>query len=873
MKGQAKPPFLAEKLLKWVAGRAEMEDIHGDLDEVYQDCFAQNGSFRANTFYWLQIFSLIFSYGLRKRKSKAAYSYYYSKNSIAMFNNYFKIALRNFFKHKLFTSLNIAGLALGMTICLLSLSIAVAIYKSDEFNENKDRIYQINTSFHEEANSKTFASTFHATGHHLQETYPFIEEVVKIQSGFNPEINHSGNLMNFRGYFADASFFDVFDFEMLEGDAATALDDPFSIVLTQSVAQTLFKNENSMGRVLETEKGDFTVTGVVKDPKQTHLFFELVGSYNTLVQLNSESHFRDDWISFRNNYVYVLTKEGADDNLLEVALSNTSQKATGYHTNKTVTLEYVALSNVVPRWNISNALGIGWDQPSLLFFLFIGLLVLLPAVFNYTNLSIARALKRAKEIGVRKVVGAEKVQIKAQFIIETVLLTFLALAGSIALFLPMKEEFLDLVYMSSVLDTSMGFSQILVFILFAVFIGVFAGFFPARFFSRLSPINTLKGDLTNGKANVSGFKKGLFVFQFFVSLVFIIGVATIAKQYSYVLNSSHGFESENVLVVPFNGVEKQLVLNEFGNHPDVQKITASSHIPGIVVASMTEATSNDVDSIMVNQVFVGPDFIQNMDMKLEWGSDQNLEYSNKSEELVLVNKQFLRSMAVFNKQKDSLSFSLDDGTRCRIAGILEDINYEPMTEIIDPLIFRHSLEKSNYALLSVSSVNIRKTINELDEIWSGINQQTRFESSFLDDEIEDAYYFLAVQIKFFTYLSILAITISCLGLLGMVSYSTENRTKEIAVRKIMGASDRSLYYLLTRDFVKLILVSAIIAIPFSYIFYDKLFLHFLIRYGLGLGPGEVIISIVFLFLVGFASIYWQTSKVARANPAGNLRYE
>ena len=193
--------------------------------------------------------------------------------------------------------------------------------------------------------------------------------------------------------------------------------------------------------------------------------------------------------------------------------------------------------------------------------------------------------------------------------------------------------------------------------------------------------------------------------------------------------------------------------------------------------------------------------------------------------------------------------------------------------MIQPIVLRQSLEQSHYALLTVNSTNMKRTVAELEGIWSEIDQERHFESSFLNDEIEKAYYFLTVQIKFFSVLSALAITISCLGLLGMVTFSTENRTKEIAIRKIMGASDESLYYLLTKDFIRLIAISGLIAIPFSYVFYDQLFLHFLIRYGTGLGVIEVIGSIGFLFMVGVASIYWQTSKVTKSNPASKLRYE
>ncbi|WP_425391201.1 ABC transporter permease [Ekhidna sp.] len=867
-----RPPALAQKLLKWYAGKADLEDIQGDLDEVYGLTLEESGKVKAGFKYWMQVLSLLFSYGLKKRKTKAAYSPFYHKNSIAMFKNYFKIAFRNFSKHKLFTSLNMLGLALGMSICLLALSISVAIYQSDSWQENKERIFQINTYVGDQENTRTFASTFYAMGKHLEEQYPFVEKSVTIRPDFNPEINHHGNEINFRGYFTEQSFLDVFSFKLIKGDQKTALSSPSSIILTQEVAETLFRDEDPMGKSLETNYGVFTVTGVMENPKQTHLYFQVLGSIENH-PTNATRNVASDWVNFKWNYVYVLLDEAKSEDDLEQALAQSSMQAASFNPEKEIELEYINLEGVVPRWNISQAIGIGWDQPSMLFFLTIGILVLLPAVFNYTNMSIARALKRAKEIGIRKVVGAEKHQIKAQFIIETIILSVIALAGSLALLYPMKREFLGMIIGGGMLDTNPNFAQIITFLIFSILVGLLAGLFPAQYFSRLNPIQTMKGEIKNGKSNVSGFKKGLFVFQFFLSLVFVIGVAAMGRQYTYVLNNNHGFQSENILSIPFEKIDKQIALNELANHPDVKAITTASSLPGVSINGSNHATSNDQDTIQVNEVFIGDNFIENMNMDLKWGESESLKRSNQNEELVLVNQQFIESMKVFNVQKDSLRFTLNDGTKCRIVGILNDFNYETLNELINPLIMRYSIEDSHYALLTVSSSNIKRTIEELESIWQGIDQEISFHASFLDDEIEDAYWFLRVQMKFFAVLSTLAITISCLGLLGMVTYTTENRTKEIAVRKIMGASNYSLYYLLTKDFIKLIMISALIAIPVSYVFYDKVLLYFIIRYGTGLGFLEIFGSILFLFLVGLSSIYWQTSKVTRANPATKLRYE
>ncbi|MEQ9403361.1 MAG: FtsX-like permease family protein [Cyclobacteriaceae bacterium] len=867
------PPLFARKVFEWWSKKADTEDLLGDIDEYFQYNLEEKGKLKAQIIYFKQVISLSFSYALLKRKRSASFSGYYSTNSIAMIKNYFKIALRNFSKHKLFTSINILGLALGMSICLLALSMFVSIYKFDEFHTKKDRIYQVNTHIETTSDRTLFASTFNSVGEYMAEKYPFIEQVVKIKEGFRPEIKHRGNLLNFSGYYADPAFFEVFTFPLISGDPVNALSKPFSVVITKSVAETLYKNENPIGKVLETNYGSFNVTGVIDDLKQTHFYFEVLTSYQTYEQINPSLRLSNDWVNYRNNYVYLLLKPDTKEQALRESLAQVATRASEFNPEQTITLQSNPLPEMTPQWIISNGLGVGWDLPTMLIFMAVGFLILLPAVFNYTNLSIARALKRAKEIGIRKVVGAEKNQIKTQFIVETIILCLLALIGSIFIFSLIRKEFLNMIMGAASLDISLTVPLIIVFILFALFIGGLSGLFPALYFSRLNPIDTLKGEIKNRSGSISGMRKGLFVFQFFLSLFFIIGVGAIAKQYTYVFSYNHGFDSDNVLAVPFQNIDKQVVLNEFAAHPNVKSITTSSNLPGLRLPIIVEVTPNEKDTLSVNQVFIGEDFIENLHMNLVWGESANDIQSTQNEEPVLVNEQFMRSVAVFEGERDSLLFTLSDGTRCRIAGILEDFNFEPLNELINPLVFRYSLEESNYALLTINSTDIKKTIDDLDLIWTDIDQKANFEATFLDDEIEDAYSFLVNQIQIFGFLSVLAITISCLGLLGMVSYTTENRTKEIAIRKIMGASNKSLYYTLTKDFLKMIMISALIAIPCSYVFYDMILLTMLLQYGQGLGILEVFLSITFLFLIGFSAIYWQTSKVAHANPAGNLRYE
>ncbi|MEM8939290.1 MAG: FtsX-like permease family protein [Bacteroidota bacterium] len=866
-------PKIAQQLLRWFAGRADLEDILGDINEVYLCNLKDAKKWQADLNYWRQVCSLLFSYGLKKRKRSAAYAPYYSKNSIAMFKNYFKIAIRNFAKHKLFATLNIFGLALGMSVCLIALTMTVTVHLMDEFHHKKARIHQINTSFKGEANKTTYSSTFPATSDYLKQNYPFVEAIVDIQSGFKPVVDHHGQLLDFSGYFAGEAFFNVFSFNLIQGNSDAVLKDPFSMVLTEKTAKKLFGDGNALGKTIKTDLGIFNVTGVMEDLHQTHFFFEMLTSYETYKKLTVKD-LKNDWVNFRNHYAYTLLHEGTKTSQLAAALTETAEIANAYHPDEGIDLQFTEVSNIVPhRWNNTNALGVGWEEKALVFFIAIGILILTPSIFNHVNLSIARSLKRAREIGIRKVMGVQKRQIKTQFIIETMLIALLALIVSFFIMVPMKEFLLEMVYFSEVVDTDLNSYQVLVFVGFALLVGLIAGIFPAQYFARLNPVQTLKGEVLNGKNKVAGYKKGLFVFQFFMSLVFVIGVAAIGKQYRFVLNNNHGFESNNVLSVPFSDIEKQILMNELGKHPHVKAVTASSNLPGLRSPERIQVSSNGIDSIDVMQVYVADNFVEQMQMELIWGESKAISLSNQNEELVLVNQQLIQSLKVFHRQADTLRFTIANGTKCSVVGILKDFNFEPLSELISPLIMRYSLEESNYALVTVNSPNIKRTITDLELIWSNINQNRTFEASFLDDEIEEAYFIFVAQLKFFSVLSILAITISCLGLLGMVSYTTENRTKEIAVRKIMGATKARLFYLLTKDFLKLIAISALLAIPFSYFFYDKIFLHFLIRYGTGLGVIEVVISILFLFMVGTASIYWQTAKVTKANPATKLRYQ
>jgi putative ABC transport system permease protein len=868
-----KYPKWGVKLLKWWSKNAEIEDLLGDLEECYFDHISSKGKALAHLYYIRQVVSLLASYTLNKRRKDAKLKVYFTPTTISMIHNYTIVALRNFKRHKVFTTLNLVGLALGMSISLLAISVILAVFDLDEFHTKKDRIYQIGTIIKDDQGTRQYASTYNAMANYLASNYPFIESTVRVKSGFSPTVDHRGSEVPLDGYYADPSFLQVLDFPLLYGDPATALSKPNSIVLTQSAAALLFTIENPTGLLITTDQGDFQVTGVIVDPKQSHFYFQALTSFNTHTTANSSTPMEHDWQHFYRNYLFLMLKEGTSPTAMTSALQNAEKITAERNPELAISFVSVALTDLVPSWNVYHSLGLDWDLYGMLFFVGIGLLVLLPAVFNYINLSLARALKRAKEIGIRKVMGAEKFQIKMQFLVETILLSLLSLIGAVLIFMLIKDQFIDMMIGGETLNISLNVITVSSFAAFAIFIGVISGIIPAYYFAQLDPIVTLKGGSPKSGTSISMLKKSLFVFQFGLSLIFMIGVGAIVHTYSYALDYNHGFDSENILVVPLHGINKEVALQELATQPQVRSISTSSNLPGVMLPTALEVLPNATDTMSIGQVFIGSGFVENLQMELAWGTTGSEQQSSFNEEVVLVNRKFMEARRIFGDTPDSLVFKTSDGRNCKIVGILKNFNFEPLNEEIAPIVFRYSLEQSNYALLTLQPTDIRSTISDLDAIWTSIDQKVPFQSYFLKDEVEKAYQYIIIQFKIFVFLSLLAITISCLGLLGMVAFNTENRTKEIAIRKILGATNKSLYIVLSKEFLKIIIVAVMFAVPFSYFFYDKLFLPMLMKNSAGLGILEVIVGVVVLLSMGLTAIYFQTSKVANTNPANSLRTE
>lgn len=872
------PPKIASRLLAWFAGKADLEDIQGDMDEMYGQVYDQKGKTSAFFYYWRQVISLLFSHALNRRKQQQSFPDYYATNRWSMIRNYFRVAVRNMAKQRLFTSINILGLAMGMSVSLLILAIIIQVLSFDTFHNKKDQIVRIITNVSDEDGSRTFASASDVMYDQLKNNVAGVEDVTRLNYRLNHTLFHHDNEIGISGIYTDPSYFNLFNFELKYGNKATALVEPNNIILSSKLAQKLFPDINPVGYVIQTiDKTTLTISGVLEvHPRQTHLHFDVLGSYSTLENSSfSRRSIAEKWDDYYSTYLYVLLHDDTSQDNLLASLTIFSSQAKTALPEKDISFGLQEFTDISPGKNLYHD-NTPFDWFSSLILFFMGFLILIPAIFNYTNLMIARSLKRAKEIGIRKVVGSSRRQIGYQFIVEAALLSMVALLGTILIFTIIRSEFLNLIYGAESLDLSLSPIMIFYFLLFGLFTGLLAGIFPALYFSKLEPLQSLRNAVSSTAVSISTVRKALIVVQFSISLIFIIGVAVIAKQHVNMLNYDLGFKKDNIIVVPLKGIDHELLINEFSSISGIEGVTRASIMPGIEAGlGITHArqADNQNDSLKTHQIFVDEQFISLLDFKMVWG--QNLTENGSADiEKVLVNREFMKSNRIINASQDSLIHYIDGSKKSMIVGVIEDFNFMELNMGMSPLVVRYINDNARFALVKVNAnANLMTTLDRMEEEWTDIDQNSSFDSYFLDHRIEASYASTLGTLKIFSFLGVLSICISCIGLLGMVVYFTENRMKEIAIRKIMGASVVNLYQVLGGSFLKLLLLAVIIATPIATLFYDFALINMINKYNTGVGYGEILGGIGFMLILGLLPVLWIVSRVANINPASNLRSE
>lgn len=865
------PPILAQKLLKWIAGKADLEDIQGDMDEVFYQKSEDRSSSKAKRQYWSHTLSLLFSYVLKKRKNNSAHHVYSGTNNIAMIKNYFKISVRNLKKQKAFTLINVLGLAMGMSIALLALAMFVDLNQFDEFHTNAFNTYRLTTKVNEAGDVNRYASSPPAITYAMDEQIAGIEQSVHINDYFFPQIIHDDNDVSATGFFTEPSFFDVFSFP-LEAGSPSSLNEPNTAIITKELSTKLFGDQSPIGKVLETKQwGSLRIAGVMKKfPKSTHLVFDLLVGFPTSRKFDANERAAN-WTDFRSNYYY-FTIDPTQKDKIEKQLAQLGENGNAAFLEKEERASYLiqGLVDITPGDMMSDTIGVEFDKPTMLLFFGVALLILIPACFNYTNMSIAVALKRSKEVGIRKVMGSYRKQIIGQFLVETILICLIAMLLSTYIFHLIRTEFLSMLVGSSVLSLGVSAGVVLAFVLFAIVTGFLTGIAPAIYFAKISPIEALRSATANKKVSISGIRKGLLVFQFVLTLSFTIGIGVLLKQYQESRSYDYPFNVDNTFIVPTQNQDIQLIKNSFQNHPDVQQLSFSSSIPGTPLSENAYLYFPEIqDSLRARKIYVNKEFIPHLNLELVWGAPLN-ERQHQVEQVV-VNEMMMNRLRLMNTNGDSTSLLLANNQRAQIIGVVKDYNHEPLNQRIEPMMMRINEERLNYAIVTMASTISPSTYSKLEGVWDELFPDKIFSGSLLSNEIDKAYTFFKIGLKIFGFLASLAISISCLGLLGMVIHTTENRTKEVAIRKILGAKMTDLFQTLAGMFIKLWAIALVIAVPLSYFFYDKVMIQLYNKFSDGVGLIEIVGSVFVTLLLGGAAIFWQVNKIARINPANNLR--
>lgn len=792
---------------------------------------------------------------------------------------YLKIAYRNLKKNRLLTFINLFGLAFSMSVGMMELIVLQKELNYDKFHPHPERTYRILSEYAlKNGNRWTFASTPLLLQSTLLADTAVIEQTVSIYPVLKGVASVNGKELNLNGAFTQPSFFQVFGFSLAQGSPQTALQQPNTLILSPATAVKFFGNENPVGKTIDVQGyGLFTVTGVLNEPPgNSHIDFDAYASASTVPLLEKSKTLpaRSDKWNELPAYTYLSAKEGVNnkrlEGLLQMAAQNLNATDNGGHTR----FELQPIQKVRPTSDdISNDIGGGTTWGKLWMGIDISLIILIAACFNYTNLTIARALTRAKEVGVRKIVGARRYQIFTQYLMESMLQAFLALAIAWVL-LSFIVQYAPFGYEIIPAGAKLSTAYFLYTVGFALFTGLLSGVAPAVILSAFQPVRVLKNLSTAKIFGKVGLQKSLIVFQYSLSLVILIFLTTFFRQFSMLSAEDPGFRRDNVLVVPLEGMSTTLVAPKLAMVSGVRSVSPLSvpftpHFSGI--RSQAWIGNKSKETISLNNFFTDNTFIPSMHLQLLAGRNFGTAPDTAREREVILNFRAVRGLG-FTSFDEAVGKKLwiNDSTSLEIIGIVNDFKYENAGKPVDPIAFRNKKEACKYLYATVDGTDRAALVQRAGIMWQSLAPKKPFVPSWLDETIAENNS-QRTAIAFLGYLAFIALSIATLGLLGLVIYTVETRRKETGIRKVIGASVKQIISLLSKKFVWLLVIAGVIAVPIGY----TLSILFLQNFVERVGNGFVSAVGCFLFLlsVGLLVILSQTWRASRENPVNSLRTE
>lgn len=793
-----------------------------------------------------------------------------------MIKNYFKIAFRNLWRYKAFSLLNILGLSIGLASSILILLWVANERSYDRFHENTSKIYRINSSLSDDFIAAVTPPPF---APEILQKLPSIGNYLRLSHPTTYTFEHNGNRFEEkRGFYTDSTFWDFFSFPLVDGEKHTAFNQPNAILITASMAKKYFGHSDVVGQSLVQEnRKPLTVTAVFANlPGNSHLQFDYLLPMESIEPGGWMFDAKQDWRNFVN-YTYLkvddhFASSGASISQLEQHLRQIYREHVDGSLLKT-TFKLQPMSDIhLHSTNLQVDLA-GRSNSLYVDTLFVvAIVILVIACINFMNLSTARSARRAKEVGLRKVIGAERTQLVIQFMGESMLITLLSLFIAVLLVWLALPGFNDLI--GKTLEIQLFDIDVLISLFgIAILTGLIAGSYPALYLSGFAPINVLKGILTSGKQGPIVFRNTLVIVQFVVSIFLLVGTMVIYKQLNFVKNRNLGFDKSNLIYVEMNGEVwgKQAAYKDaLANNP----LTSNFAIIDMVPSDLKSGTvdfhydGKDPDSeLIVPMMDVGENFIEVFDMEMAAGRTFSKNHNDSSN--YVINEKLASIIGYSPDEAIGKPFALW-GRKGQIIGVVKDFNFKPATQVIEPLILNYN-QWGGMFVVKAQPQQLEATIHALEAINTSLNPHFPFSYGFVDQELNKLYESEHRLSNLFNLFALLGIFISCLGLYGLSAFIAEQRFKEIGIRKVLGSSVAGIVYLLTKSFLVLLVLAVLISIPISWYGVSKWLsgfaYHIEIQWWMFAAAGVV------AMLVALFTVSWQAIRAALANPVDSLRDE
>jgi putative ABC transport system permease protein len=869
----SQPPKWAIKLLHFYCKPSKLEVIEGDLFELFDIRQIESNSTKAKRRFFWDVIRFF-----RWRNIKGLEDIH-SLTTIAMFRNYFKVSIRSLIRHKFYSIINIFGLTIGTACCLFILLFVNHEFSYDNFWKDSDQIYRVTIN-------KYGASTPAQLVKQMREDFPEIYQGARIQGSYDATFQLGDKVIKQEGGFdADSTIFDVFDIQFLYGDAKTALVQPNTVVLSRNLALKYFPDENALNKVIKVDGIPTKITGIINDAStNSHFQYEFITSMP-----------REDWVTKgfwtgNNFYSYLRLNENVDADFLESKFPGFVKKYvgpeiisfSGHNSFEEFLAEDNSYSfNLVPLKDIhlnhpTLSLGNPGKLSNVYIFSIVAFFILLIACINFMNLSTARSATRSKEVGVRKVLGSIRSQLVGQFMVESILICIVSLFLSIILVLILLPQFNAISGKIFAISDIFTLENLVWLMLIGIVAGLLAGSYPALYLSKIQPVDALKGVLKNKKGS-EFLRRTLVSFQFGISILIIISTIIVYAQIDFMVSKDLGLNAKQTLVIKnANKLDKNLeaFTNQLQSIPQIKSTCLSSHYPSYTPSNWSYNTVEDIPIRMAPyHLFVDESFLDVLKVDLIEGRFFDSSISSDTA-AVIVNETFIKN--TIWETGVGKQVTRGKGSRFNIIGVVKDFHFHSMRAKIRPLIMRYNTPGRNgFGGINYMMVNVNNdfisVLSKIEEQWKLNVPNDPFEYLFLDDSFNNLYQSERKFGELFSLFAVLAIFIGSLGMLALATFVIERRIKEIAIRKVMGASIFQIISLLLFDFTKLVLIGGFIALPLAYFLGNEWLSNFEFQTNLGL---YIYISpILLVVIISWITVGYQTYNTAKSNPATVLQNE